>query len=107
MAMDTTTRITNLLSMAQRAGRIVSGAFATEKAVKERKARLLLIATDASEETKQNYQILADRYAIPCQEHSRETFSARASAKSTVQLQPCLMKGLRRNSVRCSLMEES
>ena len=68
MAMDTTTRITNLLSMAQRAGRIVSGAFATEKAVKERKARLLLIATDASEETKQNYQILADRYAIPCQE---------------------------------------
>lgn len=68
MAMDKTQRITNLLSMAQRAGRIVSGAFATEKAVKEHKACLLLVAADASEETKRSYQILADRYAIPYQE---------------------------------------
>ena len=68
MAIDQAKRITNLLSMAQRAGRVASGAFAAEKAVKEHKACLLLMAEDASEETKRNYQILADRYDIPYQE---------------------------------------
>ena len=45
-------RITNLLSMAQRARRIVSGAFAVEQALKSREAVLVLVTADASDETK-------------------------------------------------------
>ena len=37
-------KIINLLSMAQRAGKVVSGDFAVNKAVKERKAKMLLVA---------------------------------------------------------------
>ena len=39
-------RITNLLSMAQRARRIVSGAFAVEQALKSREAVLVLVTAD-------------------------------------------------------------
>ena len=60
--------LTNLLSMAQRANRIVSGAFATEKALKEHKAVLLVIASDASEDSKAKYLASASKYKIPCVE---------------------------------------
>lgn len=58
-------RITNLLSMAQRARLIVSGAFAVEQALKKKQAAFLLIAADAAAETKKNYTILADKYQVP------------------------------------------
>ena len=40
------TKVTNLLSMAARARRIASGAFAVEEAAKKGKAKFLLIAED-------------------------------------------------------------
>lgn len=52
-------KIFNLLSMAQRAGRIASGDFAINRAVQEKKARLLLVARDASGETKKSYRQMA------------------------------------------------
>ncbi len=58
-------KIMNLLSMAQRARRVVSGAFAVEQSVREKKAKYLLVATDAAEESKRTYQELADRFGIP------------------------------------------
>ncbi len=58
-------RITNLLSMAQRARLIVSGAFAVEQALKKKQAVFLLIATDSAAETKKNYTLLADKYKVP------------------------------------------
>ena len=66
MAITNEQRITNLLSMAQKAGRIVSGAFAVEQA-----------AGDAAEESKKNFIALTDKFAIPyvyCLE--RETLGA-------------------------------
>ena len=58
-------RITNLLSMAQRANRIVSGAFAVEQAMKKERAVFLLIASDATAESQKNYIALATKYKIP------------------------------------------
>lgn len=57
-------KILNLLSMAQRAGRIASGDFAVTKALQEKKAKLLLIAEDASEDTKERYQRMASEVKI-------------------------------------------
>ena len=57
-------KIFNLLGMAQRAGRIASGDFAVTKAVEGKKARLLLVAKDASEETRKRYRQLAAKAKI-------------------------------------------
>ena len=57
-------KIYNLLSMAQRANKVVSGDFAVVKAVQERKAKLVLTANDAAEETKNKYQHLADEAGV-------------------------------------------
>ena len=65
MAITKEQRIINLLSMAQKAGRIVSGAFAVEQAVKKQQAVLVLLAEDAAEESKKNFTTLADKFAIP------------------------------------------
>lgn len=65
MAFTREQRIMNLLSMAQRAGRIVSGSFAVEQSVKTKKAVFLLIAADAADESKKNYKKLAEYYRIP------------------------------------------
>ena len=58
------TKIYNLLSMAQRANKVASGDFAAVKAVQERKARLVIVASDAAEESKKKYQHLADEADI-------------------------------------------
>ena len=65
MAKPKEQRIINLLSMAQKAGRIVSGAFAVEQAVKKQQAVLVLLAEDAAEESKKKFTTLADKFAIP------------------------------------------
>lgn len=57
-------KIMNLLSMAQRAGRVVSGDFAVTKAVQEKKAHLLLVAGDASAETCKRYEQMAVKAKI-------------------------------------------
>jgi len=58
-------RVRNLLGMAQRARRVVSGSVAVEQAVKDGTAKLLLLAEDAEESTKKNYERLAEKYHIP------------------------------------------
>ena len=57
-------RIMNLLSMAQRAGKVVSGSFASEEAMKGKKAKHILIAKDASEESKHTFSELAGKHRV-------------------------------------------
>ncbi len=77
MAITNEQRITNLLSMAQRANRIVSGAFVVEQAMKKKQAVLVFLAGDAAEESKKNFKNLADKYKIPYAEGlDRETLGA-------------------------------
>jgi len=45
-------KVLSLLGLCKKAGRLASGSFAAEKAVKEGKAQLVIIAEDASENTK-------------------------------------------------------
>ena len=60
-----TAKVTNLLSMAARARRIVSGAFAVEEAAKKGQAVLLLIAEDTEPASQKKYEELARKYQIP------------------------------------------
>ncbi len=49
-----------VLGLAQKAGKIVSGDFAVQGAIKSGKARLLIVASDASNATKKEYQYQAE-----------------------------------------------
>lgn len=55
----------SLLGLAAKAGRIVSGEFSTEKAVKEHKATLVIVAEDASDNTKKMFRNMCDFYKVP------------------------------------------
>ena len=57
-------KIKGLLSMAQRAGQVVSGDFAAQKALATGKVKLILLATDAAEDTKKMYTRLAARHEV-------------------------------------------
>ena len=54
-----------MLGLAMRAGKLVSGEFATEKAIKEGKAYLVVVADDASENTKKNFRNACTYYKVP------------------------------------------
>lgn len=58
--------ILSLLGLAQKAGKIASGDFAAEKAIRAGKAKLILVAEDAVDETKKKYRDLADEYQVDC-----------------------------------------
>jgi ribosomal protein L7Ae-like RNA K-turn-binding protein len=57
-------RLMSVLGLAQKAGKIVSGDFAVQGAVKSGKAKLLIIANDASDATKKEYQYQAESREI-------------------------------------------
>jgi ribosomal protein L7Ae-like RNA K-turn-binding protein len=53
------------LGLAAKAGRIVSGEFATEKGVKAGQVFLVLTAQDASENTKKKFKDMCTYYKVP------------------------------------------
>lgn len=55
----------SLVSLATKAGKTVSGEFATEKAVKDFTAELVLVAGDASDNTKKKFKNMCDFYEVP------------------------------------------
>lgn len=63
--MNQRNNILSMLSLATKAGKIVSGEFSTENAIKAGKARLVLIAEDASDNTKKMFMNMCDYYKVP------------------------------------------
>ncbi|MDF2541608.1 MAG: hypothetical protein K0S47_1326 [Herbinix sp.] len=55
----------NLIGLATKSRKIVSGEFSTEKAVKEKKAVLVIVADDASDNTKQMFTNMCTYYKVP------------------------------------------
>ena len=62
-------RILSMLGLAAKAGNLVSGEFSVEKAVKEHKAFLVIVAGDASDNTKKNFRNILS--PIPKQSSAR------------------------------------
>jgi len=54
-----------LLSLAQRAGKVASGEFKTEESVKCGQACLVIVATDASDNTKKKFSNMCTFYEVP------------------------------------------
>ena len=55
----------SLVSLATKAGKTFSGEFCTEKEVKSGKAVLVIVAGDASDNTKKKFQNMCDFYKVP------------------------------------------
>lgn len=58
-------KVLSLVGLATKAGKVVSGEFATEKSVKSGKALLVLVADDASENTKKKFRNMCEFYEVP------------------------------------------
>ncbi|MCM1179595.1 MAG: ribosomal L7Ae/L30e/S12e/Gadd45 family protein [Clostridium sp.] len=54
----------SMLSIATKAGKTVTGEFSTEKAVKEGRAYLVVVASDASDNTKKKFNNMCDYYHV-------------------------------------------
>ena len=58
-------KILSMIGMAMKAGKIVSGEFATEKAVKTGKAFLVIVSAAASDNTKKMFRNMCTFYKVP------------------------------------------
>ena len=58
-------RVLSLVSLATKAGQTVSGEFMTEREVKTGRATLVIVADDASDNTKKKFQDMCDFYEVP------------------------------------------
>ena len=63
-------RVLSMLGLATRSGNVVSGGFATEEAVKRRKAYLVIIAGDASDNTRKKFSNMCEFHRVPCEYYS-------------------------------------
>ncbi len=58
--------VLSLISIAKKAGRVASGEFQTEAAVKSGKAELVILSEEASENTKKKFRNMCEYYEVPC-----------------------------------------
>ena len=63
--MKNNNNVLSLLGLATKAGKVASGEFSTEKSVKTGKGFLVLVADDASQNTKKKFQNMCDFYEVP------------------------------------------
>jgi ribosomal protein L7Ae-like RNA K-turn-binding protein len=61
-----TKKVYNLLGLAQKSRNLVSGSFMTEKAIKNGKARLVIVSNDAANNTKKLFGDKCLHYKVPC-----------------------------------------
>jgi ribosomal protein L7Ae-like RNA K-turn-binding protein len=54
-----------MLGLAMKAGKVVSGEFATDKSVKTGKAWLVIVSEDASDNTKKMFSNMCEFYEVP------------------------------------------
>ena len=57
--------VLSMLGIAAKSGNVVSGEFSTEKSVKTGKGFLVLVAADASENTRKKFSNMCEFYEVP------------------------------------------
>jgi len=58
-------KIYSMLGLAMKAGKVASGEFATDKSVKSKKAWLVIVSEDASDNTKKMFSNMCEFYKVP------------------------------------------
>ena len=65
-------KILSMIGMAKRAGKVLTGEFMCGKAIKNKSSKLIIIADDASENTKKSIRNSCSYYKIPYIEFSQK-----------------------------------
>lgn len=65
-----TDKVLGMIGLAQRAGKVVSGEYMTEEAIRNGSAKLVVIASDVSENTRKKFSDKCTYYGVPLREHS-------------------------------------
>ena len=90
-----------MISLATKAGKTKSGEFMTEKEVKEGRAHLVIVADDASDNTKKKFQNMCDFYQVPIYFYKDKDTLGHAMGKefraSLVILDEGFAKGIRKH----------
>ena len=63
--MDSKQKVFNLIGLATKAGKVKSGEFSTERAVKTGAAFLVIVSKKASENTKKQFRNMCSYYEVP------------------------------------------
>ena len=58
-------KVLSLIGLAMKAGRCISGEVMTESEIKSGKARLVIVASDASDNTKKKFRDMCKFYRVP------------------------------------------
>ncbi len=58
-------KILSMVSLATKAGKTVSGEFSVEKAVKEKKAKIVIVSSEASANTVKKFRNMCTFYEVP------------------------------------------
>ena len=74
-------KVLSMVGLAMRAGKVASGEFSTENAVKSGKAVLVLVAGDASENTKKMFTNMCAFYQVPLKIYGTKETLGRALGK--------------------------
>ena len=91
----------SLIGLAMKAGRTASGEFCTEKEVKSGNAELVIVAGDASDNTKKKFKNMCDYYHVPVYFYGDKDTLGHAMGKqfraSLAILDEGFAKGIRKN----------
>ena len=63
--MENRQKVLNMIGLATKAGKTVSGEFSTEKAVKTGKAWLVIVSEEASDNTRKMFTNMCTHYKVP------------------------------------------
>jgi len=74
-------KILSMLGLAAKAGKIVSGEFSTEKAVKSGSAFLVIVSEEASENTKKMFHDKCSFYQVPIYQYASKEALGNAIGK--------------------------
>ena len=74
-------RILSTLGLAMKAGKIASGEFSAEKAVKSHRAFLVIVSAEASENTKKMFRNMCSFYQVPMYWYESKEALGRAIGK--------------------------
>ena len=91
----------SLIGLATKAGKTVSGEFSTEKEVKSKRAALVIVADDASDNTKKKFKNMCDYYHVPiCFYRDKDTLGhamGKQFRASLAMLDEGFAKGIRKH----------
>ena len=86
-------KVLSLLGLATKAGKIVSGEFSVEKAVKSEQAYLVIVAEDASDNTKKMFRNMCEYRDVPLYYYSNKDTLGHAMGKQFRVSIACLDEG--------------